>query len=156
MTEIAENAIIEEQIQQSVQVQPSIDDGIVPFGFGIDAFERKPLLSPRGTRRRLDDQSRWYHKQENDMFQGVISGLVKRMQSLPYEIKAPDKYGDEWDLFIRFANFDTWESFLSQLIIPYSVFDIGAFVEIIARRDYSAGRPTNRTSRRGNRYGDIG
>jgi hypothetical protein len=132
-SEVAENELIERQVDQSIQVLPEVEEGLLyPWGSGIELFERKPLLSARGTRQRLTDQYKWFHKQDNDMFQGVISGLTKRLQSLPYIIEAPEETQNKWDMFIRFANFDTWESFLSQLIIAYSTFDIGAFVEIIA------------------------
>jgi len=101
----------------------------------VSLFERKALLGVRGTMTRLNAQYAWYHHEDNSMFRSIISGLTKRVQSLPYEIKAPKEDGDTWDTIIRYANFDNWENFISQLVIAYSIFDIGAFVEIIAPGD---------------------
>ena len=137
ISEVAENELIEQQLAETVQELPSIKDSgsRFPWGAGLELFERKPLLSRRGTRQRLTDEYKWYHREDNTMYRGIISGLTKRMQSLPYIIEAPEEDTDVWDMFIRFSNFDTWESFLSQLIIAYSIYSIGAFVEIIAPGD---------------------
>jgi hypothetical protein len=135
ISEVEENELIQRQLDLSVQEFPSVEEGLLPFGFDLELFERRPLLSPVGYRQRLDQQHAWYHKEGNGMFQGANSGLAKRVQSLPYIIESPEGDGDQWDMLIRYANFDTWESFLSELITAYHTYDIGAFVEIIAPGD---------------------
>ncbi|MHC4649183.1 MAG: hypothetical protein ACYTBJ_27345, partial [Planctomycetota bacterium] len=130
-SEVEENALIQAQLDGSVQEFPDAKTNKSgTLGWGVaDLFQRHALLSPRGTQERLRMQRSWYYHEDNTMFRSIVSGLTKRLQSLPYEIK---EYGTRWDDFIRYSNFDNWENFLSELIIAYSVFDIGAFVEIIA------------------------
>ncbi|HEB28861.1 MAG TPA: hypothetical protein ENI05_14075, partial [Porticoccus sp.] len=136
-SEVDETAIIQEQLDQSVQEFPDAvknKGGMLNWGVH-DLFQRRSLLSPRGGWERLRLQRAWYYHEDNSMFRDAVTGLTKRVQSLPYEIKSPDKYGDKWDVFIRYANFKNWETFLSKLITPYSIFDTGAFIEIIAPGD---------------------
>lgn len=136
ISEVSENELIADQLAGSIQEFPDARNGSnLPLYFDIDLFERKPLLSPLGTRQRIIDQHRWYHKEGNSMFQSVNSGLVKRVQSLPYLIESPEDDNSIWDNLLRYANFDTWESLLSQTITNYHIYDIGAFWEIIADGD---------------------
>ena len=136
-SEIDETAMIQEQLDQSVQEFPdAVDNKGGTLGWGVhDLFIRRSILGVRGTFERLRLQRAYYYHEDNSMFRDAIAGLTKRLQSLPYEIKAPDKYGDRWDNFIRYSGFKNWETFLSKLIIPYSIFDTGAFIEIIAPGD---------------------
>ena len=133
-SEMEETAIIQHQLDETVQVFPDAKNNKGgALGWGVrDLFMRNALLQPRGSWERLRLERAWYYHEDNSMFRALVAGLTKRLQSLPYEIKAPDEYGDTWDKFVRYANFSTWESFLSELIVAYSVFDIGAFIEIIA------------------------
>jgi len=136
-SEIDETAMIQEQLDQTVQKFPDAVDnkgGMLGWG-GYDLFIRRSVLGVRGSFERLRLQRAYYYHEENSMFRDAIAGLTKRLQSLPYEIKAPDKYGDQWDNFIRYTNFKNWAAFLSKLITSYSIFDTGAFIEIIAPGD---------------------
>jgi len=136
ISEISENLLIKQQLDETVQKFPDAVSGngyYNSLGFGSsNLFERKSLLGIRGSFQRLRSQYAWYHHEDNSMFRGIISGLTKRLQSLPYEIKSPEEDNSKWDDLIRFANFDNWENFISQFIINYSIYDTGAFVEIIA------------------------
>lgn len=133
-SEAEETALIQAQLDETVQVFPDARTNKGgTLGWGVrDLFVRTSLLKSRGTHERLRLQRAWYYHEDNSMYRDVIAGLTKRLQSLPYEIKSPDHYGDMWDDFVRYANFKNWEAFLSKLIVAYSIFDIGAFVEIIA------------------------
>jgi hypothetical protein len=136
-SEIEENELIQQQLDESIQEFPDAQKGLSGTGwrFGDEIFTRRPLLRARGTTLRLRDQRWWYYAEDNSLFRSAVSGLVKRIQSLPYEIKAPEGYGDYWDKFIRYSNFSNWDSFLGELILPYLIYDIGAFIEIIAPGD---------------------
>jgi len=138
ISEVTENALITTQLDESVQEFPDANTGagMQRMSFGMRTlFERKSLLGLRGTYRRLILQYSWYYHEDNTMFRSIISGLSKRVQSLPYEIKAPEEDGRRWDDMLRYANFSTWEEFVGQLINNYSISDTGAFIEIIAPGD---------------------
>lgn len=136
-SEVDESALIQAQLDQSVQEFPdAVNNKGGSLGWGTrDLFQRKAILWARGTFERLRRQHAMYYHEDNSMFRDAIAGLTKRVQSLPYEIKAPDEHGDKWDNFIRYSGFKNWETFLSKLIVPYSIYDIGAFIEIIAPGD---------------------
>lgn len=96
---------------------------------------RGPILPSYGTRARELALRQFWHHDYNTIFRGAISGLIKRVQSTPYEIKAPDFYGDRWQRVLMAADFGDWDRFLSKLLIDYSRHDQGAFVELIAPGD---------------------
>lgn len=124
---------LENQTIQTVQTLPDAESGISFFNLLESAVERSPLLPTRGTMARLSTGRRVYYHEGNTLFRGAIAGLTKKIQSTPYQIKADEEiYGNYWNLFIETASFGNWETFISELVLAYSIFDTGAFVEIIA------------------------
>lgn len=132
--ELQEAAIIKQQLNQSIQEFPDAtkQGGGLSSWYSQEVFKRVALLPARGSYGRLEWERRWYYHEDNSMFRDIISGLIKRIQSMPYEVKSDADYGERWDLFLRHANFKDWETFISQLVLNYSIYDIGAFIEIIA------------------------
>jgi hypothetical protein len=134
---VEEAAIVQTQKKDSIQDFPDItknEGGPLRFG-ARTMFQRDNLLAPRGTYRRLEQQRSWYYAEGAELFRSAVTGLVKRIQSMPYEIKAPEEDGDTWDKWLRYAGLSSWETFISHLIVNYSIYDLGAFIEIIAPGD---------------------
>lgn len=96
---------------------------------------RGPILPSYGTRARELVLRQYWHHDYNTIFRGAISGLIKRVQSTPYEIQAPNHYGDRWQRILMAADFGDWDRFLSKMLIDYSRHDQGAFIELIAPGD---------------------
>lgn len=93
---------------------------------------RGPLLPARGTRLRELALKDYYYHDYNTLFRSVIVGLTKRIISTPREVKAPDWFGDYWEDFFNFADLGKgWDTFISKLVTAYSMFDTGAFIEVI-------------------------
>lgn len=93
---------------------------------------RGPLLPARGTRLRELNLKEYYYHDYNTLFRSVIVGLSKRIISTPREVKAPESYGDYWEDFFNFADLGKgWDTFVSKLVAAYSMFDTGAFIEVI-------------------------
>lgn len=96
---------------------------------------RGPLLPQYGSRARELSLRHYWHHDYNTLFRSAIAGLIKRIQSTPYEITSPRGDEDMWQSILMQADFGDWDRFLSKLIIDYSRHDQGAFIELIAPGD---------------------
>src|SRR5574341_744697 len=116
--------------QLTVHEFPSAQNGGRQLTWG--SFYRGPILPDCGSRERERALRQYWHHDYNTLFRGAIAGLVKRVQSTPWEVKAPRYWGDYWQRFLFDADFGDWDRFLSKLITDYSRHDQGAWIEIIA------------------------
>lgn len=126
-------SMINKAVEQSVVEHPELfQQGYLNWG-GMSV--RGPLLSAWGTRQREKELRQYWHHDYNTIFKGAVAGLIKRVQSTPFQIKAPVGDGDRWQKTLMLADFGSWERFLSKLIIDYHRHDQGAFIELIGPGD---------------------
>lgn len=111
----------------SVQEKPDVESGRLTLGYS----SRGPLLPPWGTRERERWLRQIYHHDYNTIFKSAIAGLIKRVQSTPWEIKSPEQNTDYWQSLLLAADFGNWDRFISKLILDYSRQDQGSFIELI-------------------------
>lgn len=122
---------------QTVQDLPKADEQAVQFG-AVSYSYRQPLLPAWGTRNRERALRYAWHNPHSTTFQGAIAGIVKRIQSTPWEVESDKRYGDYWQQLLMRSDFGDWDRFLSKLITDYSRQDSGAYIEIIAPGDPSS------------------
>lgn len=94
---------------------------------------RGPLLPSKGSREREWKLRQYDHHDYNTMFRSVKAGIVKRIQSTPWEIAAKD--ADRWQRMLMNADSGDWERFVSKVVDDFLVHDTGAWVEFIAPGD---------------------
>lgn len=122
--------------QFSVQQKPDVRKGTTGrMMFSPTVSSRSKLLTYWGTYERERQLRRWWLDDYNELFRGAIAGIIKRVQSTPWEITADGSYGDYWQRLIQVADFGSWDNFIAKLITDFSVQDVGAFIEIIAPGD---------------------
>lgn len=114
----------------SVQQHPPTN-GASMLRFG--AIQRSAPLAPVGTREREGQLRQYAHNPYNTIFRGAVAGLVKRLQSTPWEIVAKD--ADRWQAILMEADFGSWDRFIAKLANDYLRHDSGAWVELIAPGD---------------------
>src|SRR5688572_16620030 len=86
----------------SVQQHPNPGSGGIRWGHEY----RSPLLPSPGTRDREWYLRQYWHNPYNTMFKGAASGLIKRIQSTPWEITAKD--APRWQNIPMNADFGDW------------------------------------------------
>lgn len=118
---------------ENLSVQEHPEPNQFPLRIGFSA--RGPLLVSWGSREREKALRNYWHHDYNTIFRGAIAGLIKRVQSTPWEIVSQNEDGDRWQSLLMNADFGDWDRFLSKLIIDYSRHDQGAFIELIAPGD---------------------
>jgi hypothetical protein len=133
---ITEDRVIEVQQQQSVDKRPRVKDGDVAQTLFLNTQWRGPLLSAPGTRQREWELYQLAHHDYNTLFKSAVTGLTKRIVSTPWELK--NDAGSEsnrvplYQTVLWNSDFGAgWESFLSKVIWDFSVYDAGAFVEVL-------------------------
>lgn len=123
--------IVEQNLQDSIVKHPRLLEGRLSWTI----HARGPLLPAWGSRERERALRLYWRHDYNTLFRGAIAGLIKRVQSTPYTVKAPRQDGDRWQKILMNADFGDWDRFLSKLLVDYSRQDVGAFVELIAPGD---------------------
>lgn len=122
--------------QYSVQEKPDVRKGTTGrMTFSPTMSSRSNLLTYWGTYERERQLRRWWLDDYNELFRGAIAGIIKRVQSTPWEITADGEWGDYWQRLMQVADFGSWDNFIAKLITDFSVQDVGAFIEIIAPGD---------------------
>jgi hypothetical protein len=122
---------------QSVQALPDVKRGryagnLLTFGDTV----RGPLLPPRGTRDRERKLKTYYWNDYNTAFRAAIAGLSKRVMSTPWEISGPEDYTEYFQHILMNADFGRgWESFVGKVLLDYSRYDAGAYIELIGMGD---------------------
>lgn len=112
--------------------------GMALFDIG-GFYQRDPLLPPYGTKARERAQLALSRNNFNTLWTGAISGVIKKIQSTDWEIIAPDEYGDYFNRMLQTADLGGgWGVFISKLLLDYSRYDSGAFVELIGAGDPSS------------------
>lgn len=96
---------------------------------------RQALLPSWATRERERALRLLWHHDDNLTFKSGVSGLIKRIQSTPYELKTPKQYGDYFQNILQTADFENWDQFVSKLLIDFFRQDAGAYIEIIGPGD---------------------
>lgn len=119
---------IEQNLHDSVIKHPTLNQGRLRMTIN----KRGPLLPSWGSREREKVLREYYHHDYNTLFRGAIAALIKRVQSTPWEVKAPEADGDRWQRLLMTADFGDWDRFIAKVITDYSRQDQGAFIELIA------------------------
>lgn len=103
--------------------------GADPFFYGV--IRHADILPAWGLRiRDLRLRQRAYAV-HNSLFQGAISGLIKRIQSTPWEIKGKRNVEYYQDV-LQYADMGNgWESFVGKVLWDFLTQDFGTVVEII-------------------------
>lgn len=100
------------------------------------SFGRNPLLPDWGTKARDQALFELSHNPFNTMFVSVMSGLVKKIQSTPFVVKAGDEWGDYWQQLLAEADLGNgWSAFIGRVVMDFLRYDSGAFIEVIAGGD---------------------
>jgi hypothetical protein len=97
--------------------------------------QRGPLLPAWGSRERELSLRLLSHRDYNTTFKSAIAGLIKRVQSTPWEVKAPKFWGNKWQEMLMQADFGDWDRFLAKTVLDYSRQDQGSWIEFIAPGD---------------------
>lgn len=100
---------------------------------------RGALLAQPGSRQRQWELRQWYYHDYSETFRGATAGLIKRVQSTPWEVRAAN--ARPWQTLLMQADFGDWDRFLSKIIKDFIRYDSGAFIELIAPGD-PRGLPT--------------
>lgn len=123
-------------IDQTLQAQAlSVQRG-QPLNAGTLRFRgelRNALLPAPGTREREFTLRQYRHNPYSTLFRAACAGLVKRVQSIPWEIVASD--AEYWQDILMKADFGDWDRFISKVVGSYLYHDAGAWVELIAPGD---------------------
>jgi hypothetical protein len=113
----------------SVQNRPPVNGGMLRFGRDL----RTALLPAPGTREREFTLRQYRHNPYSTMFRAAAAGVVKRVQTLPFIVKARDV--DTWQDMLMNADFGSWDRFVAKTVGNYLYHDAGAWVELIAPGD---------------------
>lgn len=117
------------QLARDLSMQNRNIEGSVSWG---GETQRNPLLPPYGTKLRDETLRRLFRDDMCTMFRGVVAGIIKKIQSTPFEIKAPVYYGNYWQRMLLEADLGNgWATFISKLVLDFMRCDSGAFVELI-------------------------
>lgn len=128
---LAQTNIVDQNLKESVTVHPTVQNSRLRLTTSV----RGPLLAPWASRERERQLRQYWHHDYNTLFRSAIAALIKRVQSTPWQVKAPAHYGDYWQRMLMQVDFGDWDRFVSKLVIDYSRHDQGAFIELIAPGD---------------------
>ena len=133
----SQSEIIQIEKLQSVQQLPDASNGSLNNrNLLIGRTTRGPLLPAYGTREREYALLQFYRNDYNNLFKSAIAVLVKQIQSTPWEVKGNPDYTDYFQDILLNADFGYgWESLVSKLVIDYSRYDAGAYIELIGPGD---------------------
>lgn len=96
-------------------------------------YDILPRWGSRERDRALRDFWRAVH---GGLYQGAISGFVKKVKATPWEIKGPPRRAKYFQDILQNANFGAgWGVFVSKLLTDYLTQDFGAVIEVIAPGD---------------------
>lgn len=127
-----EGRIVQLQLEQSVQTRPDAKAGEGRQTLFFQSQWRGPLLSAPGSRQREWELYQYAHHDYNTLFPSGITGLTKRIQSTPWELQGDDGLVALYQKVLWASDFGVgWESFIAKTVWDYSVYDAGAFVEIL-------------------------
>lgn len=124
---LSPQTMLEQNLKNSVIEHPTLNQGRLRLGVN----KRGPLLPAWGSRERERILREYYHHDYNTLFRGAIAALIKRVQSTPWEVKAPEGDGDRWQQLLMTADFGDWDRFIAKIITDYSRHDQGTFIELI-------------------------
>lgn len=119
----------------TVQDRSITNTGIWSFG---GETQRNPLLPPYGTKKRDQSLLALHRDDMNNMAKGAFSGIIKKIQSTPFEVRAPQYYGTYWQRMLMDADLGSgWATFVGKVVLDFLRYDGGAFVELIGSGDPS-------------------
>jgi hypothetical protein len=130
--------IIERSRRDTVQQLPVVKDGRVynHGGLTLDRVSRGAILPAYGTRERERELLRLYRHDYNNLFRSAVGVLTKQVQSTPWELKGEPAQTDYFQDVLLKADFGQgFESFLSKLIVDWSRYDSGAYIELVGPGD---------------------
>lgn len=118
------------QTAQALSVQEHPDPGGATLQFG-GIYQRGPILPAPGSRERQWTLRQYWHHDYNELFRSAAVGLIKRVQSTPWELTTEGE-GDHWQQLLMQADFGSWDRFVSKIVKDFLRYDSGAFIELIA------------------------
>lgn len=102
----------------------------------IGQTSRGPLLPAYGTREREYALLLFYRNDYNGLYRSALGGLIKRVQSTPWEIQGEQVETDWAQRLFMEADFGNgWDTFVAKIIKDYNRYDGGAYIEVIGRGD---------------------
>ena len=126
--------------QQNTQKLPTAIDGVWDM-YGI--LSHPEIVSAWGFRRRDRELRELSYATHNGLFQGAIAGLIMRVQSTPWEIKAGRNIARYYQDMLQNSDFHDWEAWIARTLWDFFTQDFGAVAEVIG-----AGDPTKPISGR--------
>lgn len=95
---------------------------------------RTALLPRRGTLAREYALHQLYYNDHSLIFRSAVAGLIKRIQSTPWELSG--ERAAQYQTMLLQADLGAgWETFLSRVLIPFFRADVGGMIEIIGPGD---------------------
>lgn len=123
--------ITDKALKQSVQeFSDTTYEQSTALWFYNPAYE---ILPTWGTRQRDRVLRGFWRAVHGTMYQGAISGFIKKVSATPWEIKGPPRRTKYFQTILQNANFGAgWDTFLKKFLLDYLTQDFGAVIEIIA------------------------
>ena len=132
-----DDKIVQQAVEQTVQVVPKKEQspGIISYSV-YGTITRGNILPAWGLRSR-ERYLRDYDRQElNTLWRGARSGIIKKVQSSPWEVKGPKSGVQYFQDLLRSADFGGgWDNLIMLVLRDYLRHDIGAFIEVIGPGD---------------------
>lgn len=132
------NPTTEQAVQQSVQGVPDAkqNGGLGAAFWGMEMFQRGPILPAWGTRLREWQLRRYDRHEFNTLWQGAKAGLVNRWCATPWMIDGGPTLTNRFQRLFRGAQFgEGWDGLIARVGADYLRFDAGAYIEVIAPGD---------------------
>jgi hypothetical protein len=131
--QIDADQLVKRSLQDTVQeFPPAINAGAFLIGESV----RGPILPAYGTKER-DRILRIYDQMEfNNIWQGAIAGLIKKLRSTPWEIRGDPYWANYYTAIFHHAQFGKgWGEFIALLVRDFLTQDYGGFIELIGPGD---------------------
>jgi hypothetical protein len=130
--------LIELDRELSVQKLPKVDTPTGNVNRMMFTSTRGALLPAHGTRERENSLLSFWRDDFNSMYRGAIAGLSKRVQSTPWSIQGDSEHSTYYQQLFMNADFARgWDTFINKLVVDYSRYDGGAYIELIGAGDSS-------------------
>lgn len=126
---------IRDAVNQSVQIADvNKDDKPYEVSSGWDTWgilTHNDILSAWGTKERDRQLRRYSYAVHNGLVQGAFSGFIKRIQSIPWELKGGRNTAKYFQAMLQNSDFHDWESWIARVLWDYLTQDFGAVTEIV-------------------------
>jgi hypothetical protein len=133
-TETKEFSLPQEAIDDSIQARADYNIEALNSGvfWATSSSYLEGEISDWWSETRDQDLEAFYKQEGNDILQGCVSSFVKKFKAMNWLIEGPEQIVKPQQELLSFAEFGkSWGELLSKTIESYSIYDKGAFWEII-------------------------